>query len=328
MICEELADNPRSLFRCALVNSALTPIALRYLYDGWTPLNIASVKGDIETVRLLLSRDADITVRNRYGWSASALEAAARGGSVEVFSLLLQNGADPHGAGFDSENSLNLASIYGSLGIVELLLREQPRDFLTEEWEAALLSASQFGHVAVVTALLDAGVDIEAEEYGYGSPLFHASNYGHVEVATLLLDRGADAMARAFNGRRNQTPLYAASQHGHIKVVKLLLERGANVAAGDSFSRSTPLHAASEIGHVQVARLLLEWGADLTALDRSSRTPLGAASSYGEVGTARLLLEKGANVLEGDTFPLASKLDRLGVNQLLLEWGWQSNETQ
>ena len=55
-----------------------------------------------------------------------------------------------------------------------------------------LVVAAEKGHTAVVTALLDAGADVnKADKFG-STPLYAAAGYGHTAVVTALLDAGTD----------------------------------------------------------------------------------------------------------------------------------------
>jgi ankyrin repeat protein len=61
-------------------------------YSGFTALQDAAQKGDLEKVGLLLEQGADINAKNERGWTA--LQIAAIKGRREVFALLRTHGAD------------------------------------------------------------------------------------------------------------------------------------------------------------------------------------------------------------------------------------------
>ena len=64
-----------------------------------------------------------------------------------------------------------------------------------------------------------------------------ACAYGHIDVVTFLLDRGIDVGER----HRGETPLHVAAGGGHLAIVVLLLARGAPLEVQDEVWDGTPL---------------------------------------------------------------------------------------
>ncbi|MBC6416137.1 MAG: ankyrin repeat domain-containing protein [Bdellovibrionales bacterium] len=63
--------------------------------EGETPLHVASRRGDIEFVKLLLGSGADVNARDRYGDTPLHSVSDSRGDeSEDVIELLLQYGAE------------------------------------------------------------------------------------------------------------------------------------------------------------------------------------------------------------------------------------------
>ncbi|MBC6412135.1 MAG: ankyrin repeat domain-containing protein, partial [Hyphomonadaceae bacterium] len=91
-------------------------------------------------------------------------------------------------------------------------------------------------------------------------------NAGEVEV-TALIDAGADIEAQDKDGR---TPLYQAAFLGKAETVAALIKAGADVNARTKYSQ-TPLHKAHGAGMVAA---LIEAGADVEARDKWGKTPL------------------------------------------------------
>merc|ERR1712217_106684 len=63
-----------------------------------------------------------------------------------------------------------------------------------------LVLAADSGHVAVVTALLNARASIDVPDSAGRTALMSASAFAHKEAASVLLEAGADALARAIDG--------------------------------------------------------------------------------------------------------------------------------
>jgi ankyrin repeat protein len=164
----------------------------------------------------------------------------------------------------------------------------------TDSYGRTLLSwVAGRGHKAVVTLLLDKGVELETKDQSGRTPLTWAAGCGHEAVAILLLEKGAGLETKDQFGR---TPLSWAAEYGQEAVVTLLLERGAELETKDIYSR-TPLSLASENGHKAVVTLLLERDAELETKDSTyGQTPLSWAAEKGQEAIVTLLLERGAEL--------------------------------
>ena len=175
------------------------------------------------------------------------------------------------------------------------------------------------GHEAVVTALLDAGADADAQGRFGRTPLADALNEGKLACAKLLLARGASVTVKSKH-KEFKPPLVvlvaaaanttsAVSRNGKLvpagkdlwdqkeslfDVIQSLLAAGADPDATDS-SRTSPL---SLLGQrmpddicLPIARMLLERGASADAVNKSGDSPLLMAAFYKSTAFARLLLE-------------------------------------
>ena len=87
--------------------------------------------------------------------------------------------------------------------------------------------AAQKGHDTIVSALLDAGADIETSMHGNGwTPLFVAAWAGKDDVVGVLLRAAANPTAETTSGHlgipAGSTPISVAQVQGHVEVVRLL----------------------------------------------------------------------------------------------------------
>ena len=82
-----------------------------------TPLMMASLRGHIETAKLLIARGAAV---NRAGWTP--LHYAASGPSLPLVELLLDNGAEINALSPNRSTPLMMAAGYGPQDAVDLLL--------------------------------------------------------------------------------------------------------------------------------------------------------------------------------------------------------------
>jgi ankyrin repeat protein len=164
----------------------------------------------------------------------------------------------------------------------------------TKDGRTALHAASSEGHLDVVQALLENGVDVSAKTKDGWTALHVASSEGHLDVVqALLLAKGVDIDAKTNDGN---TALEAASSNGRRDIVEELLEKGADLNA---YNRDgwTAFHVASLEGHLDVVQTLLERGADVNAKTADTlSTALHMATRGSHLDIVQALLAKGADV--------------------------------
>jgi ankyrin repeat protein len=152
-------------------------------------LQVASARGHRETVKLLLSKNADVNAQG--GAYGNALQAASRAGHREIVELLLSENADVSAQGGFFGNALQAASYTGHREIVKLLLSNANVNAQGGYLGNALQAASYTGHREIVELLLSMNADVNAQGGYYGNALRAASTRGHREIVELLRSRGA-----------------------------------------------------------------------------------------------------------------------------------------
>ncbi|MCM3869666.1 MAG: ankyrin repeat domain-containing protein [Pyrinomonadaceae bacterium] len=85
--------------------------------------------------------------------------------------------------------------------------------------------------------------------------MWEAVRKGDVALVTALLDKGADVNAKF---RYGTTALFKAAERGHTEVVKLLIARGADVSVKDTFYGATAMTWALQNDHIGAVGALLE----------------------------------------------------------------------
>jgi hypothetical protein len=156
------------------------------------PLIRAAAAGDLQAMRALIQKGADVNARDQSG--GTALHVAAGRGDQEATRLLLAAGADVHAR------------------------RHGPNDY------APLHSAAYTGNGATTRMLLSAGARVNDAAGGGWTPLMFAMLYGRRDVVEALLAGGAAINARSPTG---WTALKEAQMRGHRDVAGRLLRAGA-----------------------------------------------------------------------------------------------------
>jgi hypothetical protein len=115
---------------------------------------------------------------------------------------------------------------------------------------SALYEACNRGNLAIVQALLQAGVSPEVGTVWGGTPLHIAAQRGRTTIARLLLRAGADPTRTSKDGA---TPLLLAARWGKVAVCRLLLAASAGGAQADAHRRAA-LIAARDCKQAKVLR--------------------------------------------------------------------------
>ena len=219
-----------------LLDQGLSPNA-QTKAGGLTPLMLAAP--DVEKMKLLIDRGADVNLRAKNRYSA-LMVAAQYPGSAAAMNLLLDHGATirlPKGQGAPLFNAfpIFLAAFAGNADIIPRLVRAGDRvDDKMTVIGLAPITATMFivpsERVESIRALLDAGAKVD-ETADDGLTLLDWAVIGNrVEMARLLIERGADVN---HVDKYGMTPLlYAASiDFGDSRMVDLLLKSGARPGA-------------------------------------------------------------------------------------------------
>jgi ankyrin repeat protein len=93
------------------------------------------------------------------------------------------------------------------------------------------------------------------------TPLALAAVNGDAAMITMLLDAGVDANSPLRNG---ETPLMMAARTGSVEAIEVLLERGAEIDARESLRGTTALMWAAAYSNPAAVKALAERGADVS----------------------------------------------------------------
>jgi ankyrin repeat protein len=237
---------------------------VRKLLDSGLSANAATKSGgttalmmaapDVEKMRLLIDRGADVNARARSRFSALMVAAQYQDGDAAI-NLLLDRGAQvappADGAPVFSANPFVLASYAGNAKSLK--------------------------------RLLSAGGKVDEAFIAIGTsrttPMLGAFKFGDVEVANTLIDLGAPVDFADGNGI---TMLGRSVLNNEIEMARTLIARGANVNVVDKLGMTPLLWAANvDFGDTAMIELLLKSGAKPDARNKDGLTPLELARKHG-----------------------------------------------
>ena len=283
--------------------------------NSFTPLHAASLRGLEGIVRLLLANGARVDVEDVDGWTP--LHAAVPRAHDTLVGMLVARMKD--GPEIVAQTTELLQD-----GAVQAMWDEKAQEKSAGSTVVSgLRYAANIGNAEMVLALLENGVDIDAEdEVGGSTALTVAASLCFLDIMQLLFQNGLAVNKPDRNGWT--TLHYAACSEGGLELVKLLLENGANIEA--KVHRWTPLLLAGNHWLPDSAAYLATKGANVNAEDYHGRRILHFAAWNNGTKLARLVLDRGAEVNAADrwgktalTWAVESR--KRSMTELLLERG-------
>jgi ankyrin repeat protein len=249
-----------------LLDSGLSPNAATKS-GGTTALMLAAP--DVEKMRLLIDRGADVNARARSRYSALMVAAQYQDGDAAI-NLLLDRGAQvaapADGAPVFSANPFVLASYAGNAKSLKRLLAAGGK--LDEAFIAIgtsrttpMLGAFKFGDVEVVNTLLDLGAPVDFADGNGITMLGRSVLNNEVELARMLIGRGANVNVV---DKQGMTPLLWAANvdFGDTAMIELLLKAGAKTDVRNK-DGLTPLELARKHKHSTL----------IPVMEKASNTP-------------------------------------------------------
>ncbi len=299
------------LFLVLISNLVFLPSACTDTANINDDLRKAVTDGDIDTVRDLLDKGADVNAEDQDGRTTleTAVDSVHLGPKrIKIIKLLLEKGADSK----NKDDALYVADQSCDEEAAELLIkagarRDESREFYRD---MKLYNAAKRGNTGEVKKLLDQGADpnmMRTCGAAHGtSPLMEAAYKGHLDIVNALLEKGAEINAQG-GVHFDWTALIHAASGGHNEVVKVLIKAGADVNIVSHDYSETALYEALESDYEKIVTMLLKAGAKITARD------FFKALYRGEYEIIKLLIDYGAdvNAAHDGTTPLKRAKDYL-----------------
>uniref|UniRef100_A0A8C7F6M5 Transient receptor potential cation channel, subfamily A, member 1b n=1 Tax=Oncorhynchus kisutch TaxID=8019 RepID=A0A8C7F6M5_ONCKI len=233
---------------------------------GLSPLLLATNCGAWRSVALLLSKGANVNIKDKSGCNFLHLAILQPKGLKNLTGDILQHSS-----------------------MMDLLSTED------NEGCTPLHYACRLGIHESVKNILVLQVSLDRKSKDKKSALHFAAQYGRINTCQRLLETITDSRLLNEGDERGLTPLHLASGGGHAKVVELLLRKGALFHS--DYKGWTCLHHAAAEGYTQTMKIVLGTNIKLLdKLDEDGSTALHVAAREGQVAAVRLLLQRGAEI--------------------------------
>uniref|UniRef100_A0A182VZH6 ANK_REP_REGION domain-containing protein n=1 Tax=Anopheles minimus TaxID=112268 RepID=A0A182VZH6_9DIPT len=243
--------------------------------DGFTPLHLAVIQGNLQLVNLLLANGADVNALDNEGHSV--VHWATVCGEVEALRAVLAAGADVSTPDINGGSPLHYAA-----------------QMCGANYEGKTARASAKLALEILNTLLNhPDTSVEVEDKDGRQPLLWAASAGSAKAVLALIKAGAHVESADKDGL---TALHCAASRGHTECIDTLINLcGAHTDQIDS-NGCTALHYAVTLGHADATSLLLKLDADPNRQDRKGRTPAHCGCAKGQMETVKILHTKKGNL--------------------------------
>uniref|UniRef100_A0A182NRY9 ANK_REP_REGION domain-containing protein n=1 Tax=Anopheles dirus TaxID=7168 RepID=A0A182NRY9_9DIPT len=243
--------------------------------DGFTPLHLAVIQGNLQLVNLLLANGADVNALDNEGHSV--VHWATVCGEVEALRSVLAAGADVSTPDINGGSPLHYAA-----------------QMCGANYEGKTARASAKLALEILNTLLNhPDTSVEVEDKDGRQPLLWAASAGSAKAVLALIKAGAHVESADKDGL---TALHCAASRGHTECIDTLINLcGAHTDQIDS-NGCTALHYAVTLGHADATSLLLKLDADPNRQDRKGRTPAHCGCAKGQMETVKILHTKKGNL--------------------------------
>ena len=260
--------------------------------EGKSSLHVAVEGGcSKKIIRALIKHGVNVNATNVHG--VTALMTACVKGNIETINILLSAGADPNIADSRGETCIHhVAFANNSKEAVQAIINHGAYINATnKENITAIMIACQMGYTDTMNVLLSAGADLNIADNTGATWICHAAIGGNKETLQAVINLGADVNTTNNNSK---TVLMIACQKGHIDAMNVLLHAGADINSADN-TGATWIHSAVIGDSKETLQAIINLGADVDTTNKHGVTALMIACSKGNIDIINILLNAGAD---------------------------------
>ncbi len=198
---------------------AISSIAAQRGKYGETLIEAVFPNDNIETVKSLIAKGADVNAKEKYT-GRTAIFYAVSSGNEEMVRILLEAGANPNAK--DNTNETALMSCYSdcTAKIVQMMVAKGADvNIRDKDGDTALIGVSVFENADALQALINAGADVNAKNNKGVTALMRAAKDQELQNIKVLLASGADVNAQDEDG---WTALTYAQKNKDNKIIQAL----------------------------------------------------------------------------------------------------------
>ncbi|XP_055945199.1 uncharacterized protein LOC129975931 [Argiope bruennichi] len=253
------------------------------------PLHSAVESGHLNIVKKLLELEIRNVLNEKNNESATPLELASVEGYCEIVRVLLEKGADPNHAPGRSE-PLHMAVLSGYSEIIEILYNAGA-NLVNIEGCSAIELAIKIKNFDAMEKLLELSkFDINIEGHSGCTLLHNAAASGSLEIVKSLVEKGATINCR---DSTNAKPIHIAAKEGHPSIVEYFLSIGVEIDSRGENGWSL-LHYAAAGNQSDICKVLFKNGLSINIIDDNGCSALHVAAQMGQIDVLHTLLHFGA----------------------------------